>query len=331
MDIDAVRTFVTIAREHSFSRAGGKLHRSQPAISRRIELLEQEFGVPLFERLRGGAALTDAGVALLPHAEAVLAAARDGAEAVRALTHGDLGTVSLALVGTLANSSLIRALRKFQRRYPKVRLDLQTATSQQVSELVRRGDATLGLRYLDDRGSDLVARPVASEALVVVCSRDHRLADGCRHRASELCGERWVAFPTRRSRESFVQFLERRLLAAGLESPEIIPIDSLTAQKRLVEAGFGIALLAESGIQEELRLKTLHKIDVPTLRSRVPVCVIHRRNGHLSPAARNLLSCMLPSGIVVSQTGRRAKSQAGADLAPADRNPPRHHSATAKP
>jgi DNA-binding transcriptional LysR family regulator len=57
--------------------AAQRLHRSQPAISRRLEILEHELGAPLFERLRGRARLTEAGHVLLPHAEAALAALRE--------------------------------------------------------------------------------------------------------------------------------------------------------------------------------------------------------------------------------------------------------------
>jgi molybdenum-dependent DNA-binding transcriptional regulator ModE len=97
MDLDEIRTFVTIARERSFSGAAGKLGRSQPAISRRIELLESELGAKLFERLRAGAVLTDAGSALLPYAEAMLANAKDGAASVRDVQAGDTGTISSVL------------------------------------------------------------------------------------------------------------------------------------------------------------------------------------------------------------------------------------------
>jgi DNA-binding transcriptional LysR family regulator len=155
---------------------------------------------------------------------------------------------------------------------------------------VRRGDATLGLRYLTDDSRGLVSQTVAKEALVVVGCSGHRLADGRKHQPRELAGERWVAFPLRRPRESFATHLERRLLAAGLEGHETIPIDSLSAQKRLVEAGFGIALLAESGIQEELRLATLRVLNGPALRTTIPVSIVYRRNGYLSAAARTLLS-----------------------------------------
>jgi DNA-binding transcriptional LysR family regulator len=193
-------------------------------------------------------------------------------------------------VGTLANARLTGVLRSFTQRFPRVRLVLQTATSREVGELVRRGDATLGLRYLGDSNPDLVSQTIAREALVVVACAGHRLADGRKHEPRALAGERWVAFPARPSRESMVEFLERRLIAAGIEKQEIVPIDSLSAQKRLVEAGFGIALLAESGIEEELRLGTLGVIKVSALKAAIPVNIVHRRNGYLGGAARTLLA-----------------------------------------
>jgi DNA-binding transcriptional LysR family regulator len=110
-----------------------------------------------------------------------------------------------------------------------------------------------------------------------------------------LAGERWVAFPSRKSREAFAEFLERRLRAVGLEDHEIVPIDSLSAQKRLVEAGFGIALLSEGNIQEELRLRSLRVINVPALRATIPVSLVYRRNGYMSAAARTVLSTIAPA------------------------------------
>ena len=305
MDINQIRTFVTIAEARSFSRAGGSLHRSQPAISRRIELLEQELGIALFDRLRGGVALTDAGAALLPYATSVLAAMKDGLTAVEAVRSGDAGRISLALVGTLASDAFTRVLRKFQRKHSAVRLDIQTATSQEVEELVLRGEATFGLRYAVSQYSDLVSQVIWQDRLLLVGRSDHPLADGRKHRPIELAGERWVAFTSRSSPEAFVKFLERKLLMAGLDEPEIVPIDGLTAQKRLVEAGFGIALLAESNVREELRAGSLRIIDVPALRATIPVALVHRRKAYLGEAARSLLA-MISASAPVAKPDRRS-------------------------
>src|SRR5438132_9410246 len=213
VEIAQVGAVVAIVRRGGFTRAAAALHLSQPAVSRRLELLEREMGQPLFERTRGGARLTEAGRAFLPHAEAVLASLRDGVESVRGLDRADRGTVTLALVGTLAGTVLTTRLRRFRRAHPQVRLELRTALSREVSGLVRRGDAALGLRYFADSDPDLVSLPLYREALITVCAPGHRLARARKVRARALAGEAWVAFPVRpdSSGEAYARPLAERL------------------------------------------------------------------------------------------------------------------------
>jgi DNA-binding transcriptional LysR family regulator len=291
MDIDGISTFVAIAQLGGFTRAAERLHRSQPAISRRVSLLEQEVGAPLLERMRGGATLTEAGRAFLPFAEAVLAAVEDARRAVRTAIGDEVAPVSLALVGTLADSNIVDVLRQFARHSKSVRLDLRTATSNEVSDLVRRGEVTLGLRYFPDERAELRSQVVGVEPLRVICSREHPLV-GRRVRKAQLAQEKWVSFPATRGREALGRILERQLTAAGVDDPKVTVIDSLTAQKRLVEAGFGIALVPESSVRDELKLGALAELDIPAMRTGVPVALIHRRKAHLSPAAQALIMLM---------------------------------------
>src|SRR5712691_11365152 len=118
MDVEALRTFEAIHRSGGVTRAAATLRLSQPAVSRRLALLEQELGVPLFERIPGGVVLSEAGRALLPFAGAVQAIMQDAAAAVHAVTSDDSGPVTIALVGTLASSGLTPVLRRFAQRHP---------------------------------------------------------------------------------------------------------------------------------------------------------------------------------------------------------------------
>jgi DNA-binding transcriptional LysR family regulator len=294
MELDHIETFVAIVRRGGFTRAAGALHLSQPAVTRRLNLLEREVGRPLFDRMRGGARLTEAGRAFLPHAEALLASVQDGLEAVRALEQMDAGTVTLALVGTLASTRLTGRLQSFRRRHPGIRLLLRTALSREVSALVRRGEATLGLRYFPEPDPELVSLPLYRDPLVTVCSPSHRLARARRPTVRMLDGQTWVAFPVGQGggAEGYAQMLAERLAALGLHAAETITIDSLTAQKRLVEAGFGLGLMPESTVQEELRLGTLRALKFSAMRLGVPVVLVHRRRGFLSGAARSVIELL---------------------------------------
>lgn len=293
MDADALATFLAVHREHGFSSAARVLHRTQPAISRRIQLLEQELGVPLFERTAAGIVLSQAGRTLLPHAERTLAALRDAEAAMRALTAGSAGPVALAIVGTLAGPDLTAVLRRFAADCPGADLALRTARSAEVSELVRLGEATIGLRFERDRSPDLHCEALGSEPLLVVCAGDHPLAGRTVDGLAVLRDARWLAFPEiPGQREIAAAHVFGLFLVLGLGEVAWTPVDSLTAQKRLVEAGLGLALMPRSSVREELAAGTLATIAAPDLTAGVPVYAVTRQGGYLSPAAGRMLALL---------------------------------------
>ncbi len=294
MELSELEAFVMISRTGGFTRAAELLHISQPAISRRIELLEREVGAPVFERLSSGVRMTEAGTVLLPFAQQVLAAISDGKAAVRALDTEEGGTLTLALVGTLASTQLTTCLRDFHATYPQVHLRLRTARSDEVSTLVQQGEAQVGLRYFGDPRPDMQSLLVLNEQLVVACAAHSRLVPDDLAELSALGEVPWVTFPLNvgSSGEMFARVLEQQLLRNDLQQAERIVIDSLSAQKRMIEADFGIGLLPASSIVEELQLGTLRLISLPGVSTSVPVMAIHRRHAYLSRAARRLLEVL---------------------------------------
>jgi DNA-binding transcriptional LysR family regulator len=291
MDSDALNTFLMVHRRGGISNAAKALHRSQPAISRRIALLEQELGMPLFERVAGRTMLSDAGRVMVPYAERAVAAAQDAENAVRALARPNSGPVALAVVGTLAGGQLSAIMKRFAREHPDVKLTLRTSTSAEVSDLIRRGEATIGLRYDRDRSSDLDCELLFAERLQVVCAPDHARAGRRVKRLADLRGERWIAFPVVPGRREITASHVFALFQThGLGEVDWTPVDSLTAQKRLVEAGLGIALLSQSNAAEELKSAALSTIGVGDLVASHDVVAVTRRGGFISAASRRLLA-----------------------------------------
>lgn len=290
MDSDALHTFLTVHRSGGISSAAKALHRSQPAISRRIALLEQELGVPLFERVAGRTMLSDAGRVMVPYAERAVAATQDAENAVRALAKPNSGPVALAVVGTLAGGRLSAIMKRFASEHPQVDFSLRTATSAEVSDMIRRGEATIGLRYDRDSSPDLDCGLLFAERLQVACAADHPRAGHRVARLEDLRDERWIAFPeVPGRREILASHVFALFQTQGLGEINWTPVDSLTAQKRLVEAGFGIALLSESNLAEELRSSAISTIKVGDLVASHDVVTVTRRGGFLSAASRRLL------------------------------------------
>jgi DNA-binding transcriptional LysR family regulator len=294
MNVDEIEAFLCVAELGNFSKASLKLHRTQPAISRRISLLEQSLQATLFERTARAARLTVAGRAFLPHAQAVRAALRDGARAVR-----DAGQVqraapvTLAIVGTLADSNIVAVLRKFEASVPGAAVSLITGTSREVSELVCGGEVELGLRYFADADPSLLCEQLGTERMHVVVPSGHRVRARRLPDLSSLAGEAWLGFRKDRGQVmSYGHLLERELLACAITAPKIMTVDSLTAQKRLVEAGLGIALMPLSSCREELKIGSLRAIHIDRMHAALPVVVIRRRESYVSTASETFLQLL---------------------------------------
>ncbi|HEX4095350.1 MAG TPA: substrate-binding domain-containing protein, partial [Caulobacteraceae bacterium] len=180
----------------------------------------------------------------------------------------------------------------------------------EVTELVQRGEATLGLRYYATDRPDLISLPAGTEAMLVVTAPGHRLAGRRVQHARLLAGERWLGFPPTPGERDSGHALARQLIRAGLDGADITLIDSLTAQKRLAQAGFGLTLVPESSVRDELRQGTLVAFDIPSMRTTIPITAIHRRNGYLSAAAKTLLKLLTEGAKSRPDTHREAPASA---------------------
>ena len=183
---------------------------------------------------------------------------------------------------------------------------MRTATSAEVSGLIRRGEATIGLRYDRDRSRDLDCGLLFSERLQVVCAPDHPRAGRRVAKLADLRDERWIAFPVVPGRREITASHVFSLFQThGLGEVGWTPVDSLTAQKRLVEAELGIALLSESNAAVELQHGSISTIGVGDLKASHDVVTVTRRGGFLSAASQRLLE-------IVGGEYRKARKANGA-------------------
>ncbi len=280
MTLDEIKAFVAIAESGSFTKASDQLHRSQPAVSRRIDLMESSLGATLFARHGRHTTLTEVGEALLPHAQAALAAVLDGESAVRNLLENSKAELRVAVVGTIADNYLVDALRAFQSEFTDAKLDLQTANSLDVTDFVRRSDATIGLRYHDDPDPQLEITLLGAERRYVVVPSDHSVKSSRVKSLKPFALDRWLGFPTSgKVRASLNEALREQFIADVGSPPQTTLVDSLTAQKRLVEAGFGIALMPKRNLREELASGKLRIVEVASLTAQIPVALIRRKGG----------------------------------------------------
>ncbi|MEV1248267.1 substrate-binding domain-containing protein [Nonomuraea sp. NPDC050022] len=137
------------------------------------------------------------------------------------------------------------------------------------------------------------------------CRPDHPLVAGRQLDRRRLAEHPWITFPPRpgEARQPYADALERLLGRDALTTTEIVPIDSLTAQLKMVEAGFGLALLPRSGVEDEVNSGRIRVLDIAEAAFSIPVALVHRRHGFLSGAAKALRDLLLEGDQSDSGTG----------------------------
>jgi DNA-binding transcriptional LysR family regulator len=175
--LDQLLAFQAVAKRGGFSAASAHLHKSQPAITKLVQNLEEELGVVLFDRSSYRAALTDAGRLFLERAESLLERSDALVRYGRSLGGSAEVVVRLVLEAVTPLPCLLAALRETQARFPAVRYELRTERLTGVLEALSDGEADLviaGRHGLDPQ--TMVAQRYGEVRIVPVVHRDHPLA-----------------------------------------------------------------------------------------------------------------------------------------------------------
>lgn len=176
METQLLAAFVAVADTSSFSRAGEKIHLTQPAISKRIARLEDQLHCRLFDRIGRNINMTDAGRILLPNARNLLQQLEDTKQLIRDLSGAVSGNLRLAISHHIGLYRLPPVLKKFAHQYPEVALEIEFMDSEVAYEGVRQGDFELAVITLaPQEHSRILTTELWSDRLQPVCARQHAL------------------------------------------------------------------------------------------------------------------------------------------------------------
>ena len=171
MELSQLRYFITVSRLGNMSKAAETLFVSQPNLSTSISRLEEEVGVPLFERRRGRIALNQNGALLLKSVEQALSILDSGVQAVRDLHSGKAAPLSLACM--VDDTDLLSA---FVLANPDVNLVQQRADLPAITQMLDNCEVDLALTVLQPPSEEVVFERVYSCPFVLLMSRNHPLA-----------------------------------------------------------------------------------------------------------------------------------------------------------
>lgn len=262
MRLKKLETFLWVATLGSFRATAERMHTTQPAISARINGLEEELGVRLFERMHNTVALTAKGLELLPYAERIVRLNTEMEVAV-AGSGSFTGTLRLGVAETIVHTWLPALMQRLHQLYPGIVVDLVVDTSKNMrDDLVAR---SLDLSFLMGPVSEpnMINLPLCRYKLIWVASPSLDLPDGPLH-LSDLVD--WPLIGYARQTRPHVDLTEALRATEG-PMPRLYASSSLAATIRMAIDGIGISVLPPEVVQSELAEGILRRLDVsPALR-----------------------------------------------------------------
>ena len=246
MELRQLRYFIAVAEERSFSRAGERLHISQPPLSTQIMALERELGTRLFDRTNRGVSLTAAGSVFYEEMRAVLVRLEHGKTRARQAGQGHAGTLSIGFVSIADYGILPPALKEFRTRFPTVEVHLHELTTDLQIREMRAGRLDLGIALGPLQEPDLVFEPLLQEELVLATPTGHRVTKP--KGAVDLpafCKENFIV-PPRDVAPGLYDLIISRCFSSGFVPRITQHARQMQTVISLVAAGMGVALVPSS-------------------------------------------------------------------------------------
>jgi DNA-binding transcriptional LysR family regulator len=299
LDVRRMRVLREVAERGSFSAAAEALAYTQSAVSQHVAALERETGTRLVDRNPRGLRLTDAGAALVRHADAIVARLAEAEAELEAIAGLRGGRVRLAAFPSAGATLVPAAVAAFRQSHPGVEVELAMAEPVEAIAALRAGEQDIVLTIAgDDINEGLELTVLLDDPLYVALPADHPRAASGRVRLRDLAPEPWLLGATDRCPDRMV-FLDA-CRAAGFEPRVTIQNDDYNAIQGFVAAGVGVALIPDLAL-----INVREDIVVRSLAGRAPARrILAATTGGCarSPATRAMLDTLVEAA--GAQSGR---------------------------
>ena len=260
-----LKVFRVVARHLNFTRAAEELLLTQPAVTQQIKALEDEYGLPLFNRTGGRISLTAAGTALLPFADQLKTLSDQAFEAVTSTSGTNAGGLALGASQTIGQYLLPNFVAAFLREQPRVSVTAISGNTDAMLEAV--ADHRIQLALIEGPGlrKDLHIEPFMHDRMVLVVPASHEWANQ-QITPSDL---RSASLLMREFGSGSRRVVEHALATVGLSKKDVntaMELDSTEGLLSAVEAGLGVTFVSHWAVRNQLALRTLATVRVKGLK-----------------------------------------------------------------
>ncbi|WP_163834494.1 LysR family transcriptional regulator [Spartinivicinus ruber] len=285
MDTHSLSAFLAVAETGSFSVAAEKLHLTQPAVSKRIAVLEEMLNAKLFDRVGRTISLTEAGKALLPKAYQIISTIADTQREIQNLTGTVAGTLTLATSHHIGLHRLPPLLKQFTSQYPEVALDIKFIDSEWAYEGIQQSLVELAVITLSPSlKTNVISEKIWDDPLVFVAAPDHPLTTKTLLELEDLTNFSAI-FP---GSNTFTHHIVKSLFnEAGLNLNIAMATNYLETIKMMVAVGLAWSVLPQAMVDDSLRILPLNTLPISR-----QLGYIHHPERTLSNAAKTFINLL---------------------------------------
>jgi len=288
MELDQLKTFLTVAELGTFSRAAIRLSSTQPMLSRKIKLLELELGTELFHRTGRGVVLSEGGKLLEQYARGILDTAESAKTAIQALGASPVGQVTIGMPSSIATVLAIELVQEFRRAFPNVSLKVMEGYSGHVLEWLTTARLDVAVLYDTPnlKGKTLRTDPILSDELFLIGSPKDPSRIGNGPVQSARLAEVPLVLP---SRPHGIRILvDEAMDHNGLTANVQMEIDAMHSMIALAESGLGYTVLSYSSVRDLVIAKRVRiwRIVEPVITRSLVITTTNQR--HSTKPARDL-------------------------------------------
>ncbi|ODP34770.1 LysR family transcriptional regulator [Pandoraea sp. ISTKB] len=293
MDLRDLTYFETIAELGHLGRAAEALHRTQPALSKCLQRLEEELNAELFARVGRRIELTPMGTLLLERARHVRRTMEETTRELNDFANGAIGHVRLGTAATTAEFLLPRVSEVLLQTAPEITIELQIGMNDVLHEHLRAGQLDLVVGPIATGRDGLITYPITDDSVVVVASREHPIFKSDAP-AKRLADYRWI-LPAKSVATR--QWLDAAMEKFGLP-PAVVQIEtnSISLLPPLIARTGLLSFVARRNLGKGKFDTLLREVDAPSLVMKRQFGVAYRAQGYLSPASVCLLNLLRTRG-----------------------------------
>ncbi|MDO5027005.1 MAG: LysR family transcriptional regulator [Tissierellia bacterium] len=288
MDLDKIKSFLTLAKVKNFTKASEELYISQPALSKQIQSLEFELKAPLFDRIGKQTFLTVQGEEFKRYAEQMLNSYQNSLEHIRQIKNLEQGRINFGATNFIGVYLMPHLISKYNKLYPKIEINMTINSSKNILEMLHKNQLEFSFvsNYIVDDEQKYEIHRFCHDTLKLIVGNSHPLFNRDSCTLDDLKDE---IFITKNNKASQSNFIREKLNQHGFEIKKSIIISHQEAIKESVIHNVGVAFMSTKAIEREVQLGLIKSLDVENIILSREINYLYEKSKNLTPAALKFL------------------------------------------